>query len=293
MRAREPDDAGSVVRDGVTLGYESFRAPDAEDRPTILLLPAWTIIHTRFWKMQVPYLARHFDVVTYDGPGNGRSDRVTDPARYTAHAVAADAVAVLDACGVARVVAVGLSRGAWYALELAALRPESIAGLVLVGPALPLGPALPERADIGEHFLDPAPESPSGWDRYNLAYWHAHYPEFAHWFFEQVFCEPHSTKALDDATGWALETGPDVLEAEAMKPPPSRPVTELLADLRCPTLVVHGTNDRIQSHGVGAETARLASGTLATFEGSGHMPNVRDPVRFNRLLREFADRVPR
>lgn len=293
MRAREPDAVGSVVRDGVTLGYEWFRAPDAAHRPTILLLPTWTIIHTRFWKMQVPYLARHFDVVVFDGPGNGRSDRVTDPTRYTAHAVAADAGAVLEACGIARVVAVGLSRGAWYALELASLRPDAIAGLVLVGPALPIGPALPQRAEIGAHFLDPAPDPPSGWDRYNLAYWHAHYREFAHWFFEQVFCEPHSTKALDDAIGWALETGPDVLEAEAMQPPPARPVTELLAGLRCPTLVVHGSDDLIQSHGVGAETARRSNGTFATFDGSGHMPNVRDPVRFNLLVRDFTERVAR
>jgi pimeloyl-ACP methyl ester carboxylesterase len=77
MRAAYPDTAGSVKRDGISLGYEIYGAGE----PTILLLPTWTIIHTRFWKMQIPYLARHYRVVTYDGPGNGRSDRVTDPAR--------------------------------------------------------------------------------------------------------------------------------------------------------------------------------------------------------------------
>ena len=107
-----PDVVGAVVRDGVTLGYEVFGDPSADDRPTILLLPTWTIIHARFWKLQVPYLARHFPVVVYDGPGNGRSDRTTDPARYTVDAYAADAAAVLDACGVERAVVVGLSRGA-------------------------------------------------------------------------------------------------------------------------------------------------------------------------------------
>ena len=112
MRAREPDDVGTVVRDGVTLGYERYGDPAASDRPTILLLPTWTIIHARFWKLQVPYLARHFPVVVYDGPGNGASDRTTDPARYSGPAYAEDAAAVLDACGVRRAVAVGLSRGA-------------------------------------------------------------------------------------------------------------------------------------------------------------------------------------
>jgi pimeloyl-ACP methyl ester carboxylesterase len=291
VRARHPDVDGRVVRDGVALGYELYGEPRRTDRPTIVLMPTWTIIHARFWKMQVPYLARHFPVVVYDGPGNGGSDRVTDPARYTPHAYAEDAAAVLDACGVERAIVVGLSRGAWYSLELAALRPAAIAGLVLVGASLPLAPVLPQRAQIIAHFLDPAPEHPQGWDRYNLAYWHAHYDDFVTWFFAQAMSEPHSTKGLEDATAWAMETGPSVLEAEAMQPRPLRPVTDLLAELRCPTLVVHGCDDQIQSHDVGAEAARLSNGTLVSFAGSGHMPNVRDPVRFNRVLREFVERV--
>ena len=168
MRARAPDVVGHVVRDGLTLGYERYGDPATSDRPTILLLPTWTIIHARFWKLQVPYLARHFPVVVYDGPGNGASDRTTDPTRFTGRAYAQDAAAVLDECGVDRAVVVGLSLGGRYAIELAALRPELVAGLVLIGPALPLAPVHPERAAIGERFLDPAPENPDGWERYNL-----------------------------------------------------------------------------------------------------------------------------
>jgi pimeloyl-ACP methyl ester carboxylesterase len=122
MRARAPDVAGSVVRDGVALGFEVHRDAHAGTAPTVLLLPTWTIIHTRFWKFQVPDLARHHRVIVYDGPGNGTSDRVADPERYPPSADAADAAAVLDACRVERAVVVGLSLGAWYALELADLR---------------------------------------------------------------------------------------------------------------------------------------------------------------------------
>ena len=78
MRAREPDADGFVDRDGVKLHWERF----GDGEPTLLLLPTWTVIHARFWKAQIPYLARHFRVVTYDGPGNGRSDRPLDPGPY-------------------------------------------------------------------------------------------------------------------------------------------------------------------------------------------------------------------
>ena len=80
MRVREPDADGFVDRDGVKLHYEVF----GDGEPSLLLLPTWTIVPARFWKAQVPYLARHFRVVTYDGPGNGRSDRPLDSAAYEA-----------------------------------------------------------------------------------------------------------------------------------------------------------------------------------------------------------------
>ena len=95
MRAREPDADGLVHLDGVKLHWEVF----GDGQPTLLLLPTWTVIHSRFWKAQVPYLARHFRVVTYDGPGNGRSDRPEDPGPYGYEAEGRAAAAVLDATG--------------------------------------------------------------------------------------------------------------------------------------------------------------------------------------------------
>ena len=287
MRAAYPDLSDHVVRDGVRLGYEVFGG----GAPTVLLMPTWTIIHSRFWKMQVPYLSRHYRVVTYDGPGNGRSDRVTDPNRYALDSCAADAVAVLDACGVDRAVVAGLSLGAAYSVRLASLHPERVLGLVLIGSFIPLVPPHPERAAVLSRKLEPPPPKPEGWQKYNVAYWHQNYPDFAEFFFSQCFNEPHSTKPREDSVGWALETGPEVLEAEARKPPwPGDPV-ELVGSLDCPTLVIHGTKDRISPYATAVEAARLTGGSLFTMEGSGHIPNVRDPVAVNLAMREFIERI--
>src|ERR1700677_4143843 len=107
MRARYPDTEGFIERDGVKVGYEVFGAGE----PTILLLTSWAIVHARQWKAQVPYLARHFRVIAVEGRGNGRAGRPAELDAYRDREYVDDAVAVLDAVGADRVVAVGLSLG--------------------------------------------------------------------------------------------------------------------------------------------------------------------------------------
>ena len=98
-RAVEPRAQGYLDRDGVRIFYELFG--DAPE--TMLFLPPWAINHSRFWKGQVPYLSRHFSVLTFDPRGNGRSDRPESPDEYGAEVTAADALALLDELGLDRV----------------------------------------------------------------------------------------------------------------------------------------------------------------------------------------------
>src|SRR5829696_7428155 len=119
-RALQPDVSGYVEREGVKVHYEVYGSGE----PTVLLLPTWSIIHSRHWKMQIPYLARHCRVLTFDGRGNGRSDR--PESGYDEREFAADALAVMDATGTARAVLVSLSLGAQRALLLAAEQPERV-----------------------------------------------------------------------------------------------------------------------------------------------------------------------
>jgi pimeloyl-ACP methyl ester carboxylesterase len=71
------------------------------------------------------------------------------------------------------------------------------------------------------------------------------------------------------------------------------PDTEIFTKIDCPVLVIHGTEDRIQPYRVGEEATRLSQGTLVSMAGSGHMPNVRDPVKVNLVLRDFVERLGR
>src|SRR5215469_5631824 len=71
MRARLPDESGYVVNSGVRIHYEVH----GSGQQTLLLLPTWAIVDSRHWKMQVPFLARSYRVITFDPRGNGLSDR--------------------------------------------------------------------------------------------------------------------------------------------------------------------------------------------------------------------------
>ena len=101
-RARYPDQEGFIERDGVRVFYEVYGTGE----PTLLFLPTWEIVHSRVWKCQIPYFARHGRVVTFDRRGNGRSDRPLEVSAYDRRASADDALAVLDRAGGDRAIVV-------------------------------------------------------------------------------------------------------------------------------------------------------------------------------------------
>jgi pimeloyl-ACP methyl ester carboxylesterase len=284
MRAREPDAEGYVERDGVKLHWEAF----GDGEPTLLLLPAWTVVHARFWKAQVPYLARHFRVITYDGPGNGRSDRPLDPAPYGYEAEGESALAVMDATATRRAAFVSLSCGALWSTLLAADHPDRVAGLVYLGPAVGLAPPHPERAV--HPFLEPL-DTDEGWAKYNQHYWRRDYRDFLEYFFSRCLTEPHSTKQREDCVGWALETSPETLieTEQGLLLCGLESFERACGRVRCPVLVIHGDEDAIRPHAQGVALAAATRGRLVTLAGAGHLPQARDPVRVNLLLREFVE----
>ena len=71
-RARTPDESGyATTPDGLKVYWEVH----GDGPTTVVLLPPNPISHSRLWKGQVHYLARHHRVLVYDGRGSGRSDR--------------------------------------------------------------------------------------------------------------------------------------------------------------------------------------------------------------------------
>jgi pimeloyl-ACP methyl ester carboxylesterase len=283
-RARYPDESGYVERDGVRIYYELYGSGE----PTVLLLPTWSLLHSRHWKMQIPYLARHCRVVTFDGRGNGRSDRPLDPAAYDEREFAADALRVMDATDTDRAVIVGFSLGGQRGLLLAAEHPERIDAAVFIGANFPGGgEPLPERT---VYDFDTEYETVEGWAKHNRFHWLRDYRDWVEFFISKMFTEPHSTKPVEDAVGWGLETDAEVMVATMDAPRLTAEESQALCRrVRCPVLVIHGEHDALNSVTRGAALAEQTGGELVVLEGSGHAPHIRDPVKVNLLIREFLE----
>jgi pimeloyl-ACP methyl ester carboxylesterase len=297
VRALEPTETGHLDTRGFRIGYEVFG--EATGRP-LLFLPTWQIVHMRMWKMQIPYFARHgFRVIAHDLPGNGLAERTTDSRAFEQDRVADQSVDLLDRLGVAQADLVGLSASCPRAVNIAARYPDRARRLVLIGsgidPAVQRTPE--ENAEIHRKFWTAHPTY-DGWQKRNAHYWLEHWDEWLEFFFGNAFSEPHSTKGIEDAVAWGHDTTPEIIVRTQGDPKlaPSIPVAEQLRRVRCPVLMIHGSDDRITPLAGAQHVIDMRPDfELIVLEGVGHIPQARHPVKVNLEIERFlqAPATPR
>jgi pimeloyl-ACP methyl ester carboxylesterase len=297
-RARYPDETGYVERNGVRVFWESYGAGEQ----TVLFMPTWALVHSRVWKAQIPYFARHFRVITFDPRGNGRSDRPNELSAYDEREYMQDALDVMEACGVERAIAASFSTGAQRSMLLATEHPQRIEGLVFIGPLFPVSHASLRMRAMAHPLLRPfvlkPPITTRGWGKFNPHYWmNGGYSDFVQWWAQKMLTEPHSTKPIEDAIAWSHDTDGETIaltvQNQFAAPATRKAQTALAERIKCPVLVIHGTEDEVTPYADGKALARVTGGRLETVEGAGHMPHARKPVQVNLALREFVEGVPR
>lgn len=281
MRAEEPTDSGFVVRNGVKVAYEQYGVSG----PVLVLLPCWIIVHARSWKAQIADLSQCCRLLVIDGRGNGASDRPIGSEAYTYEEYVADALSVMDHLGVGQCTLVGFSKGGPQAALIARARPKQIDAVIFIAPVGPM--STEARRARAKAFMTPSPTF-EGWSQYNAHFIHNHTLEFLQFFFSRMFCEPHSTKQIEDALEWGNFTSAQTLVDTTLGSLSSTSnMQEAYEALECPVLLIHGDSDEIVPLKTGREVAQACNAEMIEMPGSGHGPHLRHPAAVNDFIRSF------
>lgn len=270
----EPARDGYVEREGVRSWYAQYGAAG----PWLAFAPIYQIANSHLLRGAVPWLSQHFRVVVMDLRGNGRSDRPERQDDYTFDHYYRDFIAVLDALEVDKLAVVGISATAMTAIRLAAEHPGRVSHLITAG------------GWISMKFEDPQVLEAS---RQALERMRTAWPVHLDGFFGNVFSEPHSTKPYEDAVirnGGATD-GPTT--AMARTGWLGTDMRQAARQVQCPTLVIHGSGDRIvppeQAHSL---VENIPGARLLEVQGGGHLMPARDPIAFASAVHQFAGCAP-
>lgn len=260
----------------------AFRAVDRGAGPPLVLLHGATQ-DMSVWARQMRRFARTRRALAFDARGHGGTALGRLDGGLSLDVMAGDCLAVMDAAGIERAVLCGVSMGGMVALHVAARAPERVSALVLANTplALSLSPRLLRLIDVLNPYailpplfrlIEPRRLARLGLSAAGVVFGPGWARGPSSYRFERAF----ATMGPDAIT----ETYRAICEAR---------LPDLVA-VRCPVLVVTGTDEADMIFRHAAEIARrVGVAELATVPG-GHVTNLDSPHEFNRALAAFFDR---
>ena len=297
MSALESGPPGSPTASGspsATASRSRWASYGAGPRPTVLLMPTWTIVALadlegagRLPGPALPggHLRRPGQRPVRPAARRGGVHRrgSTPPTPSRCSTPPAPTGPCWSACPAAST----------WALHVAAEHPDRVLGIVAIGAAVRLR-GRRSRSATTSRLATPDTARTEGWAKYNRHYWlDGGYDDFVRFFFGRDV--PRA--ALDQADRGRDRLGARDRAARCWPPRrpagsaatarPARPLEPLCALVRCPVLVIHGTDDRVRharDQRAAGRADRRRAGLLV--DGAGHGLPGRDPVLVNRLIRD-------
>jgi len=242
----------------------------------LLLIQGMSGTHLAWGEPFVADLERDFDVVAYDHRGIGRSDPQHDP--FSIVDLAEDAAGLLDALGWPSAHVLGISMGGMVAQELTLAHPDRVRSVTL-GCTYAGGPG---SSLIAPEDAGPLLEAMSSGNLDLML--NAMYAVNLSSGFRADESHFADFTAMAKALPARQQTVQLQLGAIGGHDTQSR-----LADIASPTLVIHGTEDRMIPIANGELIASLIPGArLEILEGVGHMFWWEQPERSAELVRAHA-----
>jgi 3-oxoadipate enol-lactonase len=243
---------------------------------TLVLINGYSASALAWPRPWIRALAENARVISLDNRGSGWSRDVAVP--FTIAEMAADVVDVLDDAEVEQAVVMGFSMGGMVAQELALDSPERVAALTLVGTR----PPIPKftQPPLSSLFALTRPVLPGeGLHKYLTRLWgSAAAPGFA-------AANPEAIAELVEQT--VARPTPRRMLLEQLRAMSGWGHADRLRELRLPTVVVHGTEDRFSPSANGQTLAELIPGArLEVLPGVGHLVPLEAPECLLATLRD-------
>ena len=269
--ALHPGDMATVDNDGVSIAYERVGADDAE---TVVFVEG--LGYGRWmWRWQRAELEDHYDIVLFDNRGTGDSDEPEGP--YTIAEMASDLEAVLADAGIDRAHVVGASMGGMITLQYA-LEYDRAASIAL----LCTSPGGPDAEPVPEETLDRMYNVPEELDereaiRYKME------PAMSDSFPEQY------DDVLEEIIDWRLESDASEAAREWQGAAVQAfDVSDRLAELTLPAIVMHGTGDQVVPPENGELLAEsLPDARYLTLKDAPHLFFIEEFMQVNEHLDLF------
>lgn len=247
--------------------------------PPILFIHGFTGSHLTWERQFSGRLADEFRLVAFDLRGHGASDKPLEAEHYTDSSLwAEDLAAVIRAKNLDRPVLVGWSYGGYVMADYVRVWGEdAIGGLVFVGAVTKAGTE-EAQSFLGEELLEVFEGVLSPDVRTRI--------ESTRALVRLFTARPVSRDAFEVMLGSAMMVPPEVRLALFSRELDN---DDVLVGVGVPTLVVHGTDDRIVRSSSAEHIAEVVPGAIfRAYDGVGHAPFFEDPERFNNDLAEFV-----
>ena len=249
--------------DGCRLHVETHGDPSA---PALLLLEGLGgDLHG--WRRNIPALATACHVIAYDHRGNGRSDDPPGPADMATFVE--DAIAVLDDREVERAHLYGMSFGGMVALETSLTFPSRVRALILAA----------THAGTAHAVVVDGARVPKG-QPWRILY-------------APGFPDAHPEHVREDLDGGASRVQHKSGERRPWEAMQGWDAFERLGQVSVPTLVLHGTEDRlIAPQNARTLAERIPGAELHWLEGAGHLYHSEQADAADAAVLDFIARHP-
>ena len=231
------------------------------------------------WYKMVPYLAKHFQVITFDNRGVGQSDKPAGP--YTAQMLAADTAGLLDTLDIESAAILGHSMGGFIAQAMALDYPEKVSELILC--ATNFGgpnhvPVTPEAfAVLSDTTSDPLTRFTNGLKVSTAPGWADAHPDIVKEWVEWRVANPMDVTAYQAqlAIGLALVSVEAAFENN-------------LPQISVPTLIVFGAHDKVVPPANADLLAKQLKGSQTRIlPDAGHFFPIEVPEAASQLVIDF------